>query len=107
MSIFWTSRSLSATRPLGQSLCTFRERIVVRSVRTAMSLGDSQGAEQLGDRLGFHRRAAVRVDGELVGDNAFPETGLAEEFLGQRGALLLGKHPAHDVATENVQADVE
>src|SRR5206468_11753830 len=57
--------------------------------------------------LGGHGRAAIGVDGELLAADALAGTRLANELLGQRRALAMSHHPAHDVAAEDIEHDVQ
>ena len=44
---------------------------------------------------------------ELTGTDSLPLTSLLDELLGQRAALALGDHPAHDISAEYVENDVQ
>ncbi len=72
-----------------------------------MALGDTQVGHQKGDRLGPHDPAAVGVNGELAGGNLVLADGFLDELLGQFGAFPVRDHPAGNVATEDVEDDVE
>ena len=72
-----------------------------------MGLGESQRGEQHGDALARHRRAAVHVQGELNGHDPSLAPGLVDQALGEWGRFVVGEHPAHDVATENVEDHVK
>ena len=49
---------------------TFRERIVIGHVGTAVRFRDSKRTEQLSDAVRFHRRAAIAMNDQLILDNA-------------------------------------
>ena len=49
---------------------TFRERIVVRGVRTTVGPGDAEIGEQHRRGLGAHGTAAVGMEGQLAGRRA-------------------------------------
>ena len=72
-----------------------------------MRLGDAQIGHQKSHRLGSHDLAAVGMDGELPGGNLVFADGFFDELPGQFGAFSRRHHPAGDVATEDVQDDVE
>src|ERR1017187_3555837 len=78
------------------------ERVVVRDVRPGMGLADMQVGKQHGDRLGRHRRAAVRVDGNRC-DTAVADDSGVDEFLGELGVLSDMHLPADCLAGENVE----
>jgi len=73
----------------------------------AVGLGDAEVGQQLGDDLGFHGRAAVGVERQLVCDDLLFGVRLGDQAFGQGGRLLGGDHPADDVAAEDVQDDVQ
>src|SRR5208283_4387614 len=85
----------------------FRIRVVVGNIRPAMALGNAQVGHQKGNRLGLHDPAAVGMNGELAGGNLMLADGFLDKLLGQFGAFLAGDHPASNVATEDVEDDVE
>ena len=85
----------------------FRIRVVVGNIRTAVALGDTQVGHQKGDRLGPHDPAAVGMNGELAGGNLVFADSFLNELLGQFGAFPVRDHPAGNVATEDVEDDVE
>ena len=81
--------------------------IVVGDMRTAVGLDDSQVSQQQGHGFGFHGRTAIRVDGELARRDVLRVATMLDEPLGQFGAFAVGDHPTDDVATKNIQDDVE
>ena len=85
----------------------FRVRVVVGDMQAAVGRGDSEIAEQEGDWLGCHRRAAVGVDGELARCNPLFAEGFVEELFGERRAFAMGDHPPDDITAEDVQHDIE
>src|ERR1019366_5548980 len=84
-----------------------RVRIVIRDIRTAMGLGDSQVRQEEGYRLGAHRGAAIGMQRELTRQDALLVATFLEEPLGQFGTLAHRDHPAGDVAAKNIEDDVE
>ena len=76
-------------------------------MRTAVGLDDAQVSQQQGHRFGFHGRTAIRVDGELAGRDVLRVATMLDEPLGEFGAFAVGDHPTDDVATKNIQDDVE
>jgi hypothetical protein len=83
------------------------ERVVVADPRAAVAAHYVQLGQQLQHRLGGHRRAAVRVQGELSRGDAVLLAGAEDQFPGQVGALAGGDHPAHRVPAEDVQDHIE
>ena len=47
------------------------------------------------------------MQGEHLGLDALLETGFLDQRRGERGVLPIGNHPAHDVAAEDVEQDIE
>ena len=60
---------------------TFRIRIVVRDVRTAVCFGDAQIGQQEGHRLGTHRGAAIGMQRELAGLDVLFRATLRDQSL--------------------------
>src|SRR5579863_1847848 len=85
----------------------FRIRVVIGNIRSAVALGDAQVGHQKGDRFGPHDPAAVGMNGELAGRNLVLADSFLNELLGQFGALLVGDHPASNVAAKDVNDDVK
>ena len=85
----------------------FGERVVVADLGAAQRAGDPEVGEELGGALAGHRRAAVRMQGEHLGLDALLETGFLDQRRSERGVLPIGNHPAHDVAAEDVEQDIE
>ena len=83
------------------------ERVVVADLGAAQRAGDPEVGEELGGALAGHRRAAVRMQGEHLGLDALLETGFLDQRRGERGVLPIGNHPAHDVAAEDFEQDIE
>jgi hypothetical protein len=99
---------LRKRRPVLQRLeLGLRERVVVGDMRVGMGFGHAQVGKQKGDGLRGHRRPALGVDGQLITGDPLPGAGLADEPLGERGALAMGHHPTDDVPAEDVKHDVE
>src|SRR5579864_3188031 len=85
----------------------FRIRIVIGDMRAAVSFEDAQISQQQRHRFGFHRRAAIGMDGESAGCDVLFQTGVFDEPLGQLGAFAVGDHPTDHLAARNIQDDVE
>src|SRR6185503_1597139 len=74
---FWELRSI-----LERLKLRFGIRVVVRTVRTGVALGDAQIGEEQGHRLGRHGRASIGMDRQLVGHDGVFADGLPEQALG-------------------------
>ena len=72
-----------------------------------MGFGDAEVGQQQSHWFGFHRRAAIGVDGELAGRDELLAAGMFDQTLGQFGAFAIGDHPAHDETAEDIQDDIE
>ena len=83
------------------------ERIVVAHAGPRMTGGDTQVREEQRDECAAHGRTAVRVNGELVRRDALLRAGCRQQALGQVRILVPRDHPAHDVAAEEVEDDIE
>src|SRR5258707_14701084 len=82
-----------------------REGVVVRDVRPAVCLGDSQVSEQLCYRLATHRRASVSMESKPAGLDMLLFASLENEPPRQRGALSMSEQPANNVAAVDVEDD--
>jgi hypothetical protein len=76
--------------------------VVVGHVRAAVAAGDAEVDEELGDGLGGHRRAPIRMHGELVPVDAVGGERVGDERLSELAGLGRRHHPAHDVAAEDI-----
>ena len=85
----------------------FGEGVVVRNMRTAMSLDDAQIGEEQSQGFGRHGRASIGMDGELAGRDVLLGAGIFNELAGQAGSLAWGDHPAGDITAENIEDDVQ
>ena len=85
----------------------FGERIVVGGVRPAVRLGDAEVGQHQGGGLGFHRPAAIGVEGQLARRHGVLGQSVIEKGFEQDGALGIGDAPADDPAAEDVEDDVE
>ena len=72
-----------------------------------MGLGDADVGQEQRDRLRDHRRAAIRMHGELARLDALPLAALGDQLLGDGGQLARRHRPAHHVAAEHVEQHVE
>ncbi len=95
------------TRELGAILQRLELRlgvgIVVRDVRSRVSLGNAEVGQKQGDGLASHRAATIRVDGELAWFDALLATALDDETTSELGTFSVSQHPTRDVAGEDVQ----
>lgn len=102
------SKPIGKLRPiLERAKLRFRERIVIADARPGVARLDPEIREQQRDELAAHRRAAVGVDRQLMRTDALLVARRLDEALGQVGILLPGDHPAHDVATEEIQDHIQ
>ena len=85
----------------------FRERIVIGDLRTAQGSRHSEVGEQLRGALARHRCASVRVQRQHLGFDPLLVAGLFDQATSQGRVLSVGHHPAHHVAAEDVEQDVE
>ena len=74
-----------------------RERVVVGDVRARMGLGHAQVGQEQRHEFRGHGGPAVGVNRELLATDSLPAARLADEPLGERGALPMGHHPADHV----------
>ena len=72
-----------------------------------MALRDAEAGHRLRQRLRPHRGATVGVDDELAWRDVLPRAAFGDEVPGERTRLPLRDQPAHDVAAEDVEQDVE
>ena len=72
-----------------------------------MCFDDAKIGQQQSHRFGFHRRAAIGMDGELAGRDLLRTAGVLDQTLSQLGAFAIRDHPAHDVTAEHIQDDVK
>ena len=70
-------------------------------------LGHPQVGQEEGHRLGDHRTATIRVQGQLVGLDPLLGTRFADQVFGQSSRLALSDQPADHVAAKDVQNGVE
>ena len=107
-SVFDGAEAVRETRAVFEGAeLAFRIRIVIGDVWTAVGFDDAQIGQQQGHGFRFHGRTAIRVDGELAGRDVLRVATMLDEPLGQFGAFAVGDHPTDDVATKNIQDDVE
>src|SRR5689334_10444633 len=83
------------------------EGVVVGDVRAAQRFLDAQVREQLAERLAGHGSSAVGMQDELARRDVVFLTALAQQPPRQFSALAAGEHPADNVATEDVEHDVQ
>ena len=72
-----------------------------------MALGHIQVNQQTGHRLGAHGGATISVQRERTRHHIVTSHGIGNKLLGQFSAFARRNQPAHDVATEDVQDDVQ
>jgi len=84
-----------------------RKGIVIGHMRPPVRLRHPQIRQQEGHRLRGHRRAAIRMEGQLaLGDGLFL-AGLTDKSLSQRRGFAMGDHPADHIAAENIQDHIQ
>ncbi len=83
------------------------ERIVIGHPGSAQRARYPKIGEQLRGAFARHRRPAVGMKRQHLRLDALLVTGLLDQTTGQRRVLPVGDHPAHDVAAEDVEQDVE
>ena len=79
---------LDATEALGELRLIFHglevafgEGIVVGGIGSAVGFGDAEIGEHQGGGLGFHRRTAIGMQGELAGRHGMFGGGVLEQWL--------------------------
>src|SRR3954453_3015110 len=106
--IFNPAKTLREPWPVFERLkLGFGIRIIVGAMRTRVAPGDAQIGHEQRHGLGGHGRAAIGMDGQLVGEDVVLTDGLGDELLSQLGRLTLGQQPARNVAAVDVDDDVE
>ena len=83
------------------------ERIVVAHAGPRMTGVDAQVREEQRDESAAHGRAAIRMDRELLRGNALLQAGGRNQAIRQVRSLVARDHPAHGVAAEEVEDDVQ
>jgi hypothetical protein len=106
--VFDAAESRREVRPILHRLeLSLGERIVVRRFGPRVRFGNAEVGEQQGNGLRRHRRAAVCVNGELIGLHVLPAAAVGEKALRQQRELAVSDHPANNVAAVDVEHDVE
>ena len=72
-----------------------------------MSFGYTQVGQHQRHWLRSHRGSAIGVDGQSACRDALSFAGCRDQPFGQLGGLAPGDHPAHHVAAEDVEDDVQ
>ena len=85
----------------------FGIRIVIRYMRTAVSFGDIEIDEQLGDRFGAHAGAAIGVQGERPRHDILFVDRIGNQLFGELRGLSMSDHPTDDVAAKNIEDHVQ
>ena len=105
---------LDGTEALGERRAVFEglelalaERVVVGHVRAGVAAADAQEGQQLSDRAGGHRAAAIGMDGELAGQHLVAGHGVGDQFAGELAGLRRCYAPGDDVAAEDVQHHIQ
>jgi hypothetical protein len=84
-----------------------RVGVVVGHVRPRVGARHPQIDQQLRDRLGGHRAAAVGMDGELALVDALGSDRVSDEVTGELGVLGRRDHPRNQVARVDVDDHVQ
>jgi hypothetical protein len=107
-SVFDRTEPVGKLRPvLERPELGFGKRIVVAHAGPRVTRVDAEVREQLSNQLAAHRRAAVGVECQLVRPDPLLEARGFDQALRQAGVLVRGDHPAHDVATEEIQDHIQ
>ena len=85
----------------------FRERVVVRGVRSAVRFDHAEIGQHQGRRLCLHRTAAICVQGQLIARHGMFLHRVDEQFLELGGAFRVLDAPANHPAAEDVEDDIE
>src|SRR5690625_3254872 len=85
----------------------FDEGVVVADPRSAERGGDPELAEHDLHRLAFYRTAVVTVKHQRLSGAALLPDGALDQVAGVHGTLVLVHFPAHDLAAEQVQDQVQ
>jgi len=83
------------------------EGVVVGDIRPTPAFGDPQVGEKERHGFGFHGRASVGVDDQLLPVDFLFLAGFLDQKFRQFPALPPGNHPSRDIAAEDVQDHVE
>ncbi len=106
--VFGATKPVRESGPIFQRLeLRLRVRVVVRDVRTAVAPLSDQVNQQIRHRLGAHGGAPIGMQRQRAGDDAMQGHCVADQLFGQYRAFAVGDHPAHDVATVDVQNHVK
>jgi hypothetical protein len=81
--------------------------MVIRHMRSARGLGDSQLREENRDGLGCHGCAPVGMHGHLSRRDGRLPAGLMEQSLRQGRAFAMDHQPADHLAAEDVQHHIQ
>lgn len=82
-------------------------RIVIRHMGTRMSLGHTAIGPQQGNCFCSHGSASIRMEGQLCGLNLLLLDGLFNQSFCQGCGFSVSYHPAHHVATEDIEEDIK
>ncbi len=86
---------------------SLRKWIIVRRVRSAMCLGNTERCKQLCSGQGNHGGAIVGVESELVTHDMLLATALLNQLLGKCSRFLFSHHPTDDIAAKDIENHIE
>ena len=106
--IQWASEPVGVIRPVLQRLeLRFRERVIVRNMRSRVGFSYPQVRHQQSHRFGGHRATPVGMDSQLIRLDVLTDAGGRDQFFGQAGRFAFGDQPADHIAAENIQDVVQ
>ena len=76
-------------------------------MRSTVGFRDLQIDQQGRDGLGAHAGTAIGVQGQGAWDDVLFRDGVGDQLFGERGRLAQREHPPDDIATEDIEDDVE
>lgn len=86
---------------------SFGIRIVIGDMGTSMGFRHASIRQQQSNSLGSHRCPLVGMDRQLSRLDLLLEEGLFNQALCQGGCFPVSDHPAHHIATEDIEDDIE
>jgi len=100
-----------ATRKTGGVLqgleLRLRERVVIGDLGPTQRSRHTEIGKQLRRALARHGGSTIGMQGQNLRLDALLDTRFFDQSTGQRRVLPVGHHPAHRVAAEDVEQDVE
>ncbi len=72
-----------------------------------MRFRNAEIRRQQRDRFRDHGRPAICMNGELIARNVFADATRRNQIFREHARLVRGEHPAHHVATEDIEYHVQ